>query len=85
MQEELCLCIWVGSFIICWHQLPDVNESNFVPSVVLISSDHQEKDLALKSPLTKVKYGFHRFISRNVFSKFTKNWLNSSLVWLGER
>ena len=55
MLEELCLCISIGSFIICWNPLKDVNESNFVPSVVLISSNHEEEDLTLKSPVTKSK------------------------------
>ena len=58
MQEELCLYIWVGSFIVCWNPLQDVNESNSVPSVVLMSSDHQEVGLALKSSLAKVKIWF---------------------------
>ena len=83
MQEDLFLCIWVGSFMICWKPLQNVNESNFVPSFMLMSSDHQEEDLVLKSLLIKVKYGFHRFKSRSIFSKFSKNWLNASLFWLG--
>ena len=58
MREELCLFIWICSIIICWSRLQDVIENNFDPSVVLMSSDHQEEDLALKSPLTRVKYGF---------------------------
>ena len=85
MQEELRLCIWFGSFIICWNPVQDVNESNLVLSMVLISSDHYEEDLALKSPVTKVNYGFRLFIPRSSFSKFSKKWLNSSLVWLGEQ
>ena len=75
IQEELWFFIWVGSFIICRNPLQDVNESNFVPSVVLMSSNHQEEELTLKSPVTKVKYGFRLFISRSIFSKFKKNWL----------
>ena len=58
MQEELFLCIWVGSLITSWNPLQDVNKNNFLPSVVLISSNHQEEHLALNSPVTKVKYGF---------------------------
>ena len=58
MREELCLFIWICSIIICCNWLQDVNESNFDPSVVLMSSDHQEEDLTLKSPLTRIKYGF---------------------------
>ena len=69
MQEELCLFRWIGLFIICWNALQDVNESNFVPSVVLMSPHYQEEDLALKSPVTKVKYGFRWLISRIIFSK----------------
>ena len=63
----------------------DIHESNFVPSVVLMSSDHHKEDLALKSSVNKVKHGFRWFISRSIFSKLSKNWLNLLLVWLDER
>ena len=72
MHKELCLFKWVGSFIICWNPLRDVNESNFVPSVVLMLSDNQEEDLTLKSPVTKVKYGFCWLIFRSFITKSSK-------------
>ena len=48
MQEELLVCKCVGSFINWETPFADVNESNFSPSEVLMSSDHQYDDLALK-------------------------------------
>ena len=72
MHKELCFFKWVGSFIICWNPLRDVNESNFVPSVVLMLSDNQEEDLTLKSPVTKVKYGFCWLIFRSFITKSSK-------------
>ena len=50
MQEEFCRRIWFDPFIICWNPSQDVNESNSIPSVVLMSSDHQEENLTLTSP-----------------------------------
>ena len=65
MHKELCFFKWVGSFIICWNPLRDVNESNFVPSVVLMLSDNQEEDLTLKSPVFKVKLSHYRIITKS--------------------
>ena len=48
IQEELCICIWVASLINCEDLFEDVSKYNFVPSEVLIFSDHQSKDLPLK-------------------------------------
>ena len=36
LEEELCSCIWVGAFIICWNPLQDINQRDFVQSVVLM-------------------------------------------------
>ena len=48
MQEELLVCKCVGPFIDWETPFADVTESNFSPSEVLMSSDHQYDDLALK-------------------------------------
>ena len=48
IQEELLFCKCVGSFINWETPLADVNESNFSPSEVLMSSDHQYVDLAIE-------------------------------------
>ena len=57
MQEELLVCKCVGSFINWGTPFADVNESNFSPSEVLISSDHQHDILALKSSAITDKNG----------------------------
>ena len=41
----------------------DVSKFNFVPSEVLISSDHQDKDFALKSPVITDTVGLHLLMS----------------------
>ena len=55
VQEELLVCEYVGSFINWETSFLDVNESNFYPSEILMSSDHQYGDLALKSPVNTDK------------------------------
>ena len=40
----------VGSLIIWWKPFDVLNEKSFVPSNESMSLDHQEVDLALKSP-----------------------------------
>ena len=65
VQEELFACICVGLFIHRGNPFEDVSENNFDPSVLLISVDHQEEDLALKSPLITDKDGLHLFMSFN--------------------
>ena len=47
MQEELLVCICVGSFIDWGNPFEKVSKNNFDPSVVSMSLDHHEKDLAL--------------------------------------
>ena len=49
MQEDLLVCICVGSFINWESPFEQVSENNFDPSVVSMSLDHHEEDLALKS------------------------------------
>ena len=51
LQEELPVCKCGGLFINWETPFADVNKSNFSPSEVLISSDHQHDVLALKSPV----------------------------------
>ena len=40
VQEELFVCIWVGSLINCENPFKDVSKYDFVLSEVLISPDH---------------------------------------------
>ena len=56
-----------------------------VPSEILTSSDHQEEDLALKSPVIIDTVGLRVLMSLKSCSKFNKNESNSRLFWLGER
>ena len=74
MQEELLVCICVGSFIDWENPFEEVSENNFDPSVVLMSLDHHEEDFALKSPVITNKNGLHSFMS------LVKS--NSLLFWL---
>ena len=64
-QEELLVCICVGPLINCQNPFEDVSEYNFVPSEVLISSDYQDEDLALKSPVITDTVGLHLLMSLN--------------------
>ena len=57
IQAELFFCIWVGSFISCWNPSEEVCANSLAPSVVLMSLDHQEDNLALKLPVITDKYG----------------------------
>ena len=50
IQEELFLWTCVGSLIIWWKPFNILNEKSFEPSNELMSLDHQEVDLAVKSP-----------------------------------
>ena len=62
-----------------------MSEYKFVPSEVLMSSDHQEEDLALKSPVIIDTVGLRVLMSLKSCSKFNKNESNSQLFWLRER
>ena len=85
IQEELLLCIWVVSLINCENQFEEVSEYNFVSSEVLISSDHQDEDLALNSTVITDTVRLHSLKSLKSCSRFDKNELNSELFWPGER
>ena len=61
------------------------NASNFDPSVVLILLDHQDWNLALKSPVVIDNAGLRLFMSLTSFSRLDKNESNSLLLTLGER
>ena len=80
IQEELFVCTCVGSFINWENPLEDVSEYKFVLSKVLMSSDHQEEDLALKSPVIIDTVGLPVLISLKSCSKFNKNEWNSRAV-----
>ena len=79
IQEELLVCICVGPLINCQNSFEDVCEHNFVPSEVLISSDYQDEDLALKSPVITDTVGLHLLMSLNYCSRFDENESNSEL------
>ena len=65
IHEELFDCTCVGSFINWKNPFEDVSEYKFVPSEVLMSSDHQEEDLALKSPVIIDTVGLRVLMSLN--------------------
>ena len=72
----------VGSFINWVTPLEDVSENVFNSSIVLVSLDHQEEDLELKSPVITDKDGLRLFMSFKKFSKLDINKSNSSVLWL---
>ena len=80
---ELFVCISVGSLINCKNPFEDVSEYNFVTSEVLISSDHQGKDLALKSPVITDTVGLHLIMSLKSCSEFDKNESNLNSNYFG--
>ena len=78
-SEELFVCIWVGLLINCENPFEGLSEYNYVPSEVLIYSDHQDEGLALKSPVITDTVGLHLLLSLNNCSRFDKNESNSKL------
>ena len=84
VQEKLLVFVCVGLFINWWNPFEEVRESNFEPSVVLMSLCHHKEDLALKSPVIADKGGLCLLMSLKSFSKLDKNKLNSLLFWVGE-
>ena len=89
MQEELFVCTCVGSFLNWENPLEDVSEYKFVLSKVLMSSDHQEEDLALKSSVIIDTVGLPVLVSLKSCSKFNKKWakftsgkLQSTIIFL---
>ena len=70
----LFVCICVSSFISWEKTFEEVNASNFDPSVVLISLDHHDRDLALKSPvIIDNAAGLRLFMSLTKFSRLDKD------------
>ena len=57
VQGKLFVCICLDSFINWSNPFEAVSEYNFDSSVVLISLDHQEEDLALNSPAITERVG----------------------------
>ena len=74
-----------GSFINWGNPFEEVSENNFDHSVVSMSLDHHEEDLALKLPVITDKNGLHLFMSLKMFSKLDKNQSNLLSFWLGEQ
>ena len=75
----------------CWfiyelqNPLENVSESNFNPSIVWVSLDHQDEYLELKSPVSTDKDVLRLFMSFKKFSKLDRNEWKSWVLWLGER
>ena len=67
----------VGSHIIWWKPFDVLNEKSFEPSNESMSIDHQEVDLALKSPNMTETDGLRTLMSNRRCSKFVKNPSNS--------
>ena len=74
----------MGSDINWWNPHVVVRESIWDPSYDVMSSDHQDQDLALKSPSITVKEDLSILTWFNNLSKLTKNSSNSLLDWLGD-
>ena len=86
IQEELFLCILVGSKVNGEDSFEF--EYNFAPFLllqVLISPDHQDKDLVLKSPVITGAVDLHLLMPLKRCSRCNKNESNSELFWLRER
>ena len=64
------------------HLVENFSENSFYPSLVLISSDHQGQDLALKSPVITDKDGLRLFMSLKSCSKLDINEPKLLLFWL---
>ena len=67
IQEDLFFCISVGSFISCWNPSKEVRANNLVHSVLLMSLDHQEVNLPLKSACDYRLVWFTIFLSIKTF------------------
>ena len=73
----------MGSDINWWNPYVVVRESVWDSSDDVMSSDHHDQDLALKSPSITVKEDLSILTWFNNLSKLTKNSSNSLLDWLG--
>ena len=85
IQEEILVCICVGSFINWGSPFEEVSKNNFDPLVILMFLGHHEEALALKSPVITDKDGLPLLMSLKCFSKLDKNKSNSLLLWLREQ
>ena len=74
----------MGSDISWYNPYVVVRESIWDPSYDVISSDHHDRDLALKSPPITVKENLSILSWINNLSKLTKNSSNSLLDWVGD-
>ena len=74
----------VGSDIIWWKLCKDVSGSKCVPYVVVLSSFHQDEDLALKSPRIMVNKELVEAVLLWSWSKSDRNFSNLVLPWLGD-
>ena len=81
------MSVYVLAHLLIYRGNPfgEVSENNLDPSIVLMSLDHHEEDLALKSHVITDENGLRSFMSLKSFSKLDKNKSNSILFWLGER
>ena len=68
---------WWNPYVVVWESIWD-------PSNDVMSSDHHDPDLALKSPSITVKEDLSILTWLNNLSKLTKNSSNSLLDWLGD-
>ena len=79
IKGELFLGTCLASLIIWWKPFNVLIEKSFETSNESMSQDHQEVDLALKSPNTTETDGLWALISDRRSSKFVKNFPNSSM------
>ena len=82
MQDEVCGNRWVGCDISSSKLWTVVRDSNYVPSIVVLSLVHQTEDLTLKSPKIMVNKELLKVVSLKISEKFDKKFSNSKLSWL---
>ena len=73
----------VASDVIWWKFFKYVSASKFVPSAVVLSSFHQDGDLALKSFRVMVNKELFEVVLLRSSSKSDKKFWNLVLSWLG--
>ena len=74
----------VGSDISWWKLCKDASASKCVPFVVVLSSFHQDEDLALKSPRIMVNNELVEVILLRSLLKSDRKFSNLVLSWLGD-
>ena len=84
MQDDPPLKKWVGLSINWEYPAVDVKASNSLPTLVVMSPDHQLEDLALKSPINTWQNGDNASTLFKVKFRFWLYASNSSVVWLGD-